>query len=281
MNTVRLRKRISTWSAYTILFVWLAICIAPAITLLATSFKPTAVFISPREIFSLQGIGLENYIRAFQLGDFVHHLRNSLFIATSATVLTLVVCTTMAFGLSKLPKRFRDFLTFLILSTRFVPYVVLALPFFLFFLTLGISGTRVGLLLAHLAMQIPFAVWLLVEFFDAVPREIEEAAIVDGCSPFGVFWNVSLPMVISGISACAILVFILSWNEYLFAIFLSGYEAQPLTVGITRFLGAMDTGAQYGAIAAYASLIVLPVIVLTLALNRYIVSGLTAGAVKG
>jgi len=278
---MRMRKRLMTVLAHAFLVVCLLVSVVPAFMLLAVSFKPTAIFISPPEILSLEGFGFGNYVRAFQLGDFVHHLRNSLFIAVSATVLTLVVCTTMAFGLSKLSPRVRSALTFLILSTRFVPYVVLALPFFLFFLTLGISGTRPGLLLAHLAMQVPFAVWLLVEFFDGVPREIEEAAIVDGCSPLRVYWNVSLPIVISGVSACAILVFILSWNEYLFAVFISGYEAQPLTVGITRFLGAMDTGTQYGVIAAYGSLIVLPVILLTLVLNRYIVSGLTAGAVKG
>ena len=164
---------------------------------------------------------------------------------------------------------------------RFVPYMVLAIPLFFLFLKMGLTGSRPGLLLAHLAMQIPVLTWLLVGFFESIPYEVEEAAIIDGCGPFRVFWNIGIPIAIPGINACAILAFIVSWNEYLFALFLAGYEAQPLTVGITRFLGSVETGAQYGAIDAYGCLIVAPVILFNLFANRYIVSGLTAGALKG
>ncbi|MGL4413957.1 ABC transporter permease subunit [Roseinatronobacter monicus] len=105
--------------------------------------------------------------------------------------------------------------------------------------------------------------------------------MVDGCSPWNLFWNVSLPVVRSGVVALAILVFIISWNEYLFALFLAGNDAQPLTVGITRFLGGAEAGAEYGIIAAYAVLVIAPVILFALTANRFIVSGMTAGAVKG
>ena len=122
---------------------------------------------------------------------------------------------------------------------------------------------------------------MLVGFFDTVPQELEEAGIVDGCNPWHLFWHVTLPVVRSGVIALAILVFIMSWNEYLFALFLAGNDAQPLTVGITRFLGGAESGAQYGVIAAYAVLVISPVILFALTANRYIVSGMTAGAVKG
>ena len=152
---------------------------------------------------------------------------------------------------------------------------------FLLFVKLGLSGSLLGLLLAHLAIHIPFATWMMVGFFDTVPKEIEEAGIVDGCGPWRLFWTVSLPVVRSGVTAMAILVFIISWNEYLFALFLAGADAQPLTVGVTRFLGGLEQGAEYGVIAAYSTLIVAPVILFSLVANRLIVAGMTAGAVKG
>jgi multiple sugar transport system permease protein len=202
-------------------------------------------------------------------------------ISTAAVVITLVVCVPLAYGLSKISGRARSAVSFGVLAMRFIPYVVLALPLFLIFVNLGLSGSRVGLLLAHLSIHIPFATWMLVGFFDTVPHELEEAGIVDGCSPWNLFWNVSLPVVRSGVIALAILVFIISWNEYLFALFLAGNDAQPLTVGITRFLGGTESGAEYGVIAAYAVLVIAPVILFALFANRYIVSGMTAGAVKG
>jgi multiple sugar transport system permease protein len=161
------------------------------------------------------------------------------------------------------------------------PDVVLALPMYLFFLKLGLTGTLFGVILAHLAMQMPFIVWLMLGFFSGIPQEVEEAAVIDGCSPFQVFWKVSLPMVLPGLNASAILAFIISYNEFLFAFFLAGYDAQPLTVGITRFIGGADVGAQYGVVAAYGSLIIVPIVIFALLVNRYIVSGLTQGAVKG
>ena len=188
----------------------------------------------------------------------------------------------MAYGITKLiSARARGTLVFMVLSTRFLPYVVLALPMYLFFARIGLSGTLVGVVLAHLAMQMPFIVWLMLGFFAGIPREVEEAAVIDGCSPFEVFWRINIPMVLPGLNAAAILAFIISYNEFLFAFFLAGYNAQPLTVGITRFIGGADVGAQYGVIAAYGSLIILPIILFALVVNRYIVSGLTQGAVKG
>ena len=177
--------------------------------------------------------------------------------------------------------RARNAIVFSVLSTRFLPYVVLALPMYLFFARVGLTGTLVGVVLAHLAMQMPFIVWLMLGFFAGIPHEVEEAAVIDGASPFGVFWRICLPMVLPGLNAAAILAFIISYNEFLFAFFLAGYEAQPLTVGITRFVGGTDVGAQYGVVAAYGTLIILPIIVFALVVNRYIVSGLTQGAVKG
>lgn len=277
------------WSArgglalrYAFLLLWLAICVMPVVVLMMASLKDTALFQSIPQVLSLQGFTLDNYTRSFQQGNYLHFLRNSLIISFSALFVVLIVCTPMAYGITKLasPKT-RNLIVFSVLATRFLPYVVLALPMYLFFARIGLQGTLVGVVLAHLAMQMPFIVWLMLGFFAGIPAEVEEAAVIDGASPFGVFWRICLPMVLPGLNASAILAFIISYNEFLFAFFLAGYEAQPLTVGITRFVGGADAGAQYGVLAAYGTLIILPIIVFALAVNRFIVSGLTQGAVKG
>ena len=267
---------------YLFLIVWTLISVMPVVLLMMGSLKDTALFQSVPQILSFSGFTFENYTRSFQQGNYLHFLRNSLIISFSALTVVLVVCTPMAYGITKLasPKT-RNLIVFSVLATRFLPYVVLALPMYLFFARIGLQGTIVGVVLAHLAMQMPFIVWLMLGFFAGIPHEVEEAAVIDGASPFGVFWRICLPMVLPGLNASAILAFIISYNEFLFAFFLAGYDAQPLTVGITRFVGGADVGAQYGVVAAYGTLIILPIIVFALIVNRYIVSGMTAGAVKG
>lgn len=281
MNAPKFKKLGVSWAIHTALLVWLLVSLLPPVMMLAASLNKAAVFRTPIDLLLLKDFSLDNFSAAIERGDFGFFFANSLIISTSAVVITLLVCVPLAYGLTKVTGRSRAAVSYTVLAMRFVPYVVLAIPMFLIFVKLGLSGSLTGLLLAHLAIHIPFATWMLVGFFDTVPKELEEAGIVDGCSPWHLFWNVTLPVVRSGVIAMAILVFIMSWNEYLFALFLAGSNAQPLTVGITRFLGGADIGADYGVIAAYSVLVVAPVIVFALAANRYIVSGMTAGAVKG
>lgn len=281
VTNARLKKRAASWAVHGMLALWAIFSLLPPLMLVAASLNSTALFRSPLDLILLRDFTLNNFTQAFTRGDFWFFFTNSVIISTSAVVITLVVCVPLAYGLTKISGRARSVVSFGVLAMRFIPYVVLALPMFLIAVNLGLSGSRTGLLLAHLSIHIPFATWMLVGFFDTVPLELEEAGIVDGCSPWNLFWNVSLPVVRSGVIALAILVFIMSWNEYLFALFLAGNDAQPLTVGITRFLGGAEAGAEYGVIAAYSVLVIAPVILFALTANRYIVSGMTAGAVKG
>ena len=282
MTAGRLKEPAGLAARYAFLVFWLLVSVLPVVVLVMASLKDTALFQSIPQVLSFSGFTLENYERSFRQGNYLFFLRNSMIISFSALVVVLVTCVPMAYGITKLVSdRSRGTLVFMVLSTRFLPYVVLALPMYLFFARVGLSGTLIGVILAHLAMQMPFIVWLMLGFFAGIPREVEEAAVIDGCSPFQVFWKVCIPMVLPGLNASAILAFIISYNEFLFAFFLAGYDAQPLTVGITRFIGGADVGAQYGVVAAYGSLIILPIILFALLVNRYIVSGLTQGAVKG
>jgi len=280
MTAMRM-PRLSRIGLYTGLVIWLVIALVPPVMLIAAALNRTSIFQSPFDLLMLRDFTLDNFAVAIRQGQFLFFLKNSIIISVSAVIATLVVCVPLAYGLTKLGGRLAETIAFLVLALRFMPYVVLALPMFLVFLTMGLSGSRTGLLMAHLAIHIPFATWLMMGFFETVPKEVEEAAVVDGCGPWRLFWTINVPMVMPGINALAILVFIISWNEYLFALFLGGANSQPLTVGITRFAGGVEQGAQYGVIAAYGALIVLPVFLFALVANRYIVSGMTAGAVKG
>ena len=277
----RTRNRVLTILLHCMLGLWLIYSILPPLMLLAASFNSTALFRSPIDLLLLRDFSLENFGAVFTRGEFLFFFQNSIIISSAAVAITLVVCVPMAYGLSKISGRTRSVVSFGVLAMRFIPYVVFALPLFLIYVNLGLAGSRAGLLLAHLAIHIPFATWMLIGYFESVPEELEQAGIIDGCTPWNLFWDVTLPVVRPGIIALAILVFVISWNEYLFALFLAGSNAQPLTVGITRFLGGAEAGVEYGVIAAYSVLIIAPVIVFALAANRYIVSGMTAGAVKG
>ena len=264
-----------------ILIFWLIVCMAPIVTLFMASINDTALFQTIPELFSFEGATLDNYRTSIDQGNFFFHLKNSLIIAGTALFVVLIVCTPMAYGITKLSSRkSKSAVVFGVLSTRFIPYVIIALPLYLLFRRIGITGSLFGVIMAHLAMQMPFIVWLMVGFFDGIPGEVEEAAIIDGCNPFQIFFKVSLPMVLPGLNAAAILAFIMSYNEFLFGLFLAGPETRPLTVGIMRFVGGVEVGAQYGVVAAYGSMIVVPIIIFALVVNRYIVSGMTQGAVK-
>lgn len=277
----RIQRNVYRALNYTVLAIWFLVCTVPILILFMASLKETTLFRTVPQIFSLSGLTLGNYNQALTAGNYFFFLRNSLIIASVALLVVLVVCTPMAYGIAKLGRRVKSTLVFFILSTRFIPYVAIALPLYLFFRRLGITGSLTGVILAHLAMQIPFTVWLLVGFFGQIPFEVEEAAVIDGCNLFQVFCKICLPIVLPGLNAAAILTFIISYNEFLFAFFLAGYDAQPLTVGITRFVGGAEVAAQYGVMAAYGTLIIAPIILFALLINRYIVSGLTQGAVKG
>jgi len=276
-----LKHKLKLAFKYFVLLGWLLFCIAPIIVFFMASISDTSLFQTIPELFSLRGLTLDNYRISINQGNFLFYLRNSLIIAGSALATVLIVCTPMAYGITKLKSpKVKGVLVFGVLSTRFIPYVIIALPLYLLFIRLGFTGSLFGVIMAHLAMQTPFIVWLMIGFFAGVPKEIEEAAIIDGCSSLQVFTKVSLPIVLPGLNAAAILAFIISYNEFLFALFLAGPNNRPLTVGIMRYAGGAEVGAQFGVIAAFGSMIVVPIIIFALIVNRYIVSGMTQGAVK-
>jgi multiple sugar transport system permease protein len=158
------------------------------------------------------------------------------------------------------------------------PPVAAAIPIFIIMRTLHLLDTYLALILAYCTFNIPFSVWLLRGFFQEIPREIEESAMVDGCSPFAAFWKISIPLIAPGIAATGIFTFIFSWNEFLFALILTGSRAQTVPVALTGFI--RETGIMWSHMAAAGVLAMVPMVVFTALVQKNLVKGLTMGAIK-
>jgi multiple sugar transport system permease protein len=222
---------------------------------------------------------LDNYRRVLTNIPFLDYLTNSLVVAVGTTVGSLVLGTLAGYGFARFRFPGSEAVRFLVLVTRMAPRVVLVVPYFLLMQRLGLLDTYTGLLVAYVSFALPFAIWLLIGFFSDIPLEIEEAALIDGCSRLGVLLRIVIPIAAPGLVVAAIFSFLAAWNEFLFALILSGVRAKTLPVVIAGL--STDVGPLYGEMSAAAVMVMLPNIVMTLALQRYLVRGLTLGAVKG
>lgn len=222
---------------------------------------------------------LDNYRNVLTNIPFLQYLTNSLVVAVGTTVGSLVLGILAGYGFARFRFRGSEAVRFLVLVTRMVPRTVLVVPYFLMMQKLGLLDTYTGLVIAYVSFALPFSIWLLIGFFVDVPLEIEEAAMIDGCGPLGVLLRVVIPIVAPGLVVAAIFSFLVAWNEFLFALILSGVNAKTLPVVIAGF--TTDIGPLYGEMSAAAVMVMLPNIVMTVALQRFLVRGLTLGAVKG
>ena len=218
---------------------------------------------------------LENYFGVAHQGFFTY-LRNSAVVTLSSVALSVALGIPAAFGLSRFAVPGRKTIMMAILSVRFMPYIVFALPMFLIMVQLGIIGTLGGLLFVYIIINLPVIIWLMRTFFDDIPLDIDEAAAIDGASQGVIFFRVVLPCALPGVATVTILSLIFAWNEYLFALFLSGRYAQTLTVGLTRFLGGMETAVRWGMLSAWSIAIVAPIVVLSLLVNKQLRRGFTS-----
>lgn len=222
---------------------------------------------------------LDNYRRVLTNIPFVEYLTNSVVIAAGTTVGSLVLGTLAGYGFARFAFRGSATVRFLVLVTRMAPRMVLVVPYYLMMQRLGLLDTYTGLLVAYVSFALPFSIWLLIGFFVEVPLEVEEAALIDGCSRLAALVRVVIPIAAPGLAVAAIFAFLVSWNEFLFALILSGVRAKTLPVVIAGL--STDVGPLYGEMSAAAVMVMLPNVVMTVALQRYVVKGLTLGAVKG
>ncbi|HSE79906.1 MAG TPA: carbohydrate ABC transporter permease [Alphaproteobacteria bacterium] len=210
--------------------------------------------------------------------NFPGRFANSLIVGFGSTFLAVALGVLAAYAFSRFNVPLKDDLLFFILSTRMMPPIAVAIPIFLMYRTLGLSDTALGLILLYTAVNISLAVWLLKGFIDEIPREYEEAALVDGYTRLQAFWKVVLPQARTGIAATAIFCLIFSWNEYAFAILLTSGEAQTAPAFIPYIIG--EGGLDWPAVAAGTSLFLLPIVFFTILLRRHLLRGITFGAVR-
>ncbi|WP_282605090.1 carbohydrate ABC transporter permease [Pelagibius sp. Alg239-R121] len=260
----------------------------PVLWIILTAFKThnDALAIPPKFIFTPT---LENFVsvfsRAYSAGavaqdtGFALYFFNSVFIAGTSVFLALAIGTLAAFGFSRYPLRGNDTYLFIILTTRMLPAIVVIIPIFLMFRVAGLSGTYIGVILLYTAFNLPFTVWMMKSFFDELSPDVEDAARIDGSSDRRVFFKICLPQVKAGLAATAVFGLILTWNEFLFALLLTGVDTRTVPVAMAQTIGG-DIGVRWGLLAAIETLFLIPVIVVTFILQNHLLRGVTFGTVK-
>ncbi len=249
----------------------------PPIVLFLTSIKTEldALSFPPKWIFQPT---LQNYVDIFKTSPLIRFLLNSIIVASTNTVLSLGLGSLTAYGLARFKFRGSENLSFWILSIRMMPPVATIIPIYIIMKKVRLLDTPWALIIIYLSFNLPFVVWMMKGFFEDIPRAIEESALIDGCSEFAVFRKIALPLVAPGLAATAVLIFIFSWNEFLFALILTGTRAVTLPVGIIGFM--KETGINWGYMTAGGMLALVPVVIFTILVQKHLVKGLTMGALK-
>ena len=251
----------------------------PVLWALLTSFKterdvlayPPVLFFTPT---------LANYREVlFGPASILPNLWSSLVVTCAATCLTMAFAIPAAYALARLRYPFKRASGFYVLVTQMLPPVGLVIPYYLALQRLGALDTYSGMVTIYLTFSLPFAIWLMVSYFEDVPYEMEEAALLDHAGRWGALWHVILPQVRGGIAVTTVFVFLNAWNEFMFAVVLGGNKVRPVTVAMFNFISVEQT--QWAKVAAGAMVAMAPVILLGLLAQKHIVKGLTVGAVKG
>jgi multiple sugar transport system permease protein len=253
------------------------ISIFPLYWMALTSLKPGIDVFSNPPIWIFKPT-VEHYINVFKEEQIGNIMFNSTSVALSDTILAVSLGCMAAYSLSRFVIPRKKDLWFWIISNRMIPPAVLAVPVFLIANNLGLLDTRRLLALLYLSFNLPLVILIMIVFFNAVPKDLDEAAMVDGCTVWGAFWRVALPLTLPGLAVAAIFTFIFSWNEFLFALVLTESNARTLPVAAAAFQS--DLGIRWGEISAAGMCIVVPVLVFAIVVSRYLVRGLTLGAVK-
>lgn len=270
------RRRATIWHVFGLLLVFLT-SVFPFYWMVTTSLKSQAdaLAVPPVWVFTPT---LTHYINALFEHDVASSLLNSLIVASSATGLSILLGTPAAYALARFEFRGKEDLWFWFISNRMVSPVVLAVPFFLIATKLDLVDTHIVLILLYLTFSLPIVVWICTDQFRNIPVELDEAARLDGASPFRIFWRINLPLAMPGIVVSAIFAFIFSWNDLLYALVLTRTDAVTSPVAATSYMSGYEL--PWGEIMATGTLIVLPMVIFALAVSGRLVQGLTMGAVK-
>jgi multiple sugar transport system permease protein len=259
------------------------VTVFPLYTIVITSIKPLT---DVRSHFTWlpSHVTLRPYADIWHTIPLAHYFANSLIVSGCATVCSVVIAIFAAYAVSRYRFRGRSAFTLTVLATQMFPGILFLLPLFVIFVNLenatGITlyGSYLGLIITYLTFSLPFSIWMLVGYFNSIPRELEEAAMTDGATPLGALWRILIPVSLPGIVAVAIFAFITAWGEVLFASVLTTDSTRTLAIGLRNY--SSQSNVYWNQLMAASIVVSAPIVIAFLALQRYIVSGLTAGGVK-
>jgi multiple sugar transport system permease protein len=268
------------WWIYVAVTGVVIFCLLPFYWLVNISLK-TGPDLSAADVFPPNPT-MENYTSIFENDDFVRSLANSAIVSLTTTFLGVIVGAFCAYALARLKMSFKFALLGIVLSISTFPQIAIAAPLFRLWTDIGLYNTLIGLVIPYLTFALPLSIYILVSFFREIPRDLEEAALVDGATNFQAFRKVIVPLAAPGLATTAILAFIAAWNEFLLAVTLTSSRAARTTpVAISQFTGSSQFEIPLGTQSAASVIISIPLIALVLLFQKRIVAGLTAGAVKG
>jgi multiple sugar transport system permease protein len=279
MMTNKRRKTLQFTAAYSVLIVISLIVIIPVLWMLSTSFK------SDQEIFTVpprwipDQMSFDSFSRIWTDYPFAHYFLNSFVVVSLATFISLIFSCLAGYGASRFNFKGKGaFLTFLLVTQMF-PSIMLLIPFYKIIQALGLVNTYLGLILTYISFTIPFCSWMMMGYFQSIPKELDEAAAIDGCGRFRIFWQIIFPLSLPGVAATAIYSFIVGWNEYMFALVLTqSEEMKTVPVGIGQLIGQYKI--QWNDMMAASLVATVPLLIFFLFFQKYLISSLTAGSVK-
>ncbi len=278
MTRARLLRTVQDVAAVSTAFLLLLLLVFPTVWVFTTSLKPE------QELFtrSLKLIGtrlsFEHYVQLAG-SDFPRFLINSVFVCVTATVIAVALSVLAAYAFSRFTFAGKDSLLITVAFSQMFPWVILITPVYFLFWRLRLVNTYTGLIVAYIAITIPFSIYMLVGYLQSIPRELDDAASIDGCTTLGVITRVILPVAAPGLVATATYAFAQTWNEYLFALtFMTRTELKTVPVGLANFFGQYT--AEWGLVMAASALATIPTLLFFLLLQRHLTAGLTAGAMK-
>jgi len=251
----------------------------PIFWMVLTSFKQQVdIFVSPPKL--MFEVSFDAYIKYLERPDIIHKLVNTIIVAVGSALLSIVAGSMAGYALARIKLTGANAIGIVILLSRGVPPIALAVPMFLVARKLGLTDKHITLIVAYATFLIPYVMWLMRGFFLALPRELEEAAVIDGCSRFGAFMRIIVPLSMPGIISTFIFSMIMAWEELLFALVLTNRDATTIPVVIAGIAGDTDTGANWGALTAMGTITVVPVVIIALLVQKWLIQGLADGTTK-
>ncbi|WP_421724962.1 carbohydrate ABC transporter permease [Bauldia sp.] len=281
-----MKRTLTAWTIVMRVTLAVGLLVVTVVVLFPFAYAAIFSFAPISQIFSLEPrlvpaeFTIDNYVEALWGTNFLIYLRNSMIVSLTTVLLSVTIGALGGYALGCLQVRGRGMFSMMFLLVYLLPNVLFLVPLYLLIVRMGIADTLLSLIVSYTTFAIPFTTWTLRAFFVGIPRDLPEAAKVDGCSEFGAFVRVVLPLAAPGIATAAVFAFILAWNELLFALtFVSSDTSKVITVGISAVLGQWST--QVGVLLAFTVLAGLPVLIFFVLLNKFLIRGLTAGSVKG